>query len=220
MKVTQIIAGVAAGAVGAAAWAAIGFYFGVNLGLVAWGIGLLVGVAIAMTGASGRLPGVAAVLISIVAVLAGKYGTFELAAERVHRVNQADIAQLDVGDRGVLATRLRQLAEQRMEAGEELAWPDGMSLDDANDLADYPPDLREEVEKEWSAKTESEREELRERHREDVEETMAIMRGGFRGIQRAAFFSSFGFRDMLYLGAAVFTAWWIAGRRDDDSEVD
>ncbi len=218
MKVTQIIAGIVAGIAGAAAWAAIAFFAGVNSGIVAWGIGALVGFAIAATGRSGKLPGVAAVVITIVAILAGKYGSSELAMLRVHRINQEAMTDLDEDiDKAVITARAHRLAEQRMKEGEELIWPEGMALEDAEEPEDFPHELWSEVRQEWEAKSETERDALRKEHIENVKEAFAMLHGVFKGMNNAFFWASFGWRDMLYFGVAIFTVWWIAGRSDDEA---
>ncbi|NOZ39633.1 MAG: hypothetical protein GXP24_05340, partial [Planctomycetes bacterium] len=65
MNPIQIISGAIAGAVGAAIWAAVAYFANLEIGYIAWGIGGLVGVAVAATGKNTTLAGVVAVLITI-----------------------------------------------------------------------------------------------------------------------------------------------------------
>ena len=77
-----IVAGFLGGAVGAAAWAAAAHFINAELGVIAWGIGFLVGgcVRLAARPAWGAGPGSVAVAISWLAILAGKYAAAALAA--------------------------------------------------------------------------------------------------------------------------------------------
>ncbi len=69
-----VCGGMAAGILGAAAWAALAYFAGVESGIVAWGIGGIVGFGTAL-GSRGGSPATAliAVLITVVAICAGKY---------------------------------------------------------------------------------------------------------------------------------------------------
>lgn len=212
MNIVQIVAGIAAGTVGAAVWAAVAFFAGINAVVIAWGIGAIVGFAIAKTGRTGGLPGVAAVLITIVAIMAGKYGTFEIAMHKVRQINQEVLAGVDGSDEAVLLAGVHKRARERVDAGDELVWPDGMTIDDAETQEDYPQELWEEVEQEWKAKSDAEREALRQQHVEDVKESLKMLDGLFDGMKNAMFWGSFGLRDLLFFGLAIYTAWATAGR--------
>lgn len=79
MSINGIIAGLIAGAAGAAAWAAIAFYANLEIGYLAWGIGAFVGYVIATVGRSpSPTAGVVAVLITIASICAGKYVMVEM----------------------------------------------------------------------------------------------------------------------------------------------
>ncbi|MEZ6096102.1 MAG: hypothetical protein R3C03_18070 [Pirellulaceae bacterium] len=67
MRLSQIFAGLAAGLMGAAIWAAIAYFANVEIGYVAVGIGFLVGFVIAQTGPNGTGPAIGAVLITVLA---------------------------------------------------------------------------------------------------------------------------------------------------------
>lgn len=69
----SLLAGAGAALAGALLWSFIANTFGYELGLVAWGIGGLVGFAFAATGSSGSSAGTAAAILALVAILGGKY---------------------------------------------------------------------------------------------------------------------------------------------------
>lgn len=63
--------GVAIG--GALLWSLIASSFGYELGIVAWGIGAAIGLAVALTGGSGQKAGVVSAGLALVAILGGKF---------------------------------------------------------------------------------------------------------------------------------------------------
>ena len=72
-SVTGLVMALVAGAVGAAAWAAISIFANFEIGYLAWGIGALVGLAMARFGGAGMPMGVIAAVISVASIFGGKY---------------------------------------------------------------------------------------------------------------------------------------------------
>lgn len=114
MKTTAIIAAVIAAAIGAIAWGALGALTGYEIGILAWGLGALVGIAVRVAGGGGPADAVAAAILAMLAIFAGKalaieWGlagfAMEDAAEflppELYREYQADAAawqQVDASD--------------------------------------------------------------------------------------------------------------------------
>jgi len=69
----SIGAGAAAALLGALIWYFIANVSGYELGLVAWGIGALIGFVVAAMGSRGQMAGVACAVLAVVAILAGKF---------------------------------------------------------------------------------------------------------------------------------------------------
>lgn len=72
-SVTGLVVALIAGALGAAAWAALAIYANFEVGYLAWGIGALVGFATVRFGGFGQPMGVAAAIISVASIFGGKY---------------------------------------------------------------------------------------------------------------------------------------------------
>lgn len=76
-----VIGGLIGGVLGTAVWAAIAYFAHAEVGWIAWGIGFVVGFGVRFMSAEeqGFMPGMIAVVIAVVSVLAGKYAAVELA---------------------------------------------------------------------------------------------------------------------------------------------
>ncbi|MBL8751250.1 MAG: hypothetical protein JNK78_18985 [Planctomycetes bacterium] len=74
-------AGVAA-AIGAAAWGLLAFYAHSEFGILAWGIGVLVGAAVVRSGGHGTLLAVTAGALALLSIVAGKQMAFRLALDQ------------------------------------------------------------------------------------------------------------------------------------------
>src|SRR5262249_40727772 len=70
-----LLAGLAAGAAGALIWGAIAYFAHLEVGIVAWGIGFLVGCCVRLADRSfhNKLAGVTAGAVALVSILAGKF---------------------------------------------------------------------------------------------------------------------------------------------------
>lgn len=140
----------AAALVGALAWIAAVHYLNVELGLIAWGIGLLAGVG-ARFGAReivGRVPGILAVLAAIIGIGVGKVGSIALAIGSgitVHSEAEA-IPWIAVS-----------VANERTSRGEVVNWPPGVDPDQAWEQADYPADVWAEAVARWRGYSDAER---------------------------------------------------------------
>jgi len=72
--VGTLIGGVIGGGVGAAIWAGVTYFTGWEVGLIAWAIGLLVGVGAKLLGRPSAPGAVLAGVIALASVLLGKFG--------------------------------------------------------------------------------------------------------------------------------------------------
>jgi hypothetical protein len=90
------IAGVVAAIVGGVGWGAIVRFSEYEVGIVAWGIGLLAGLAVAFAsrGARGRPLQAAAVVSALAGILVGKYLSFAWAIQEVAADQGVDVGVL------------------------------------------------------------------------------------------------------------------------------
>ncbi len=73
LKISGIAAAAVAAVVGALIWKFITVFFNYELGFIAWGIGLAVGVGAAMFGSKGMSTGIICGVFALLAILGGKY---------------------------------------------------------------------------------------------------------------------------------------------------
>ena len=97
-----IIGGTIGGTVGAGIWVAVGYFSGYEVGWIAWGVGFLtglgVGVAASANGEADGASGITAAVISILAVLGGKYAVVHLLIDKIMgQVQAADPAVQQAG---------------------------------------------------------------------------------------------------------------------------
>jgi len=216
MSTIQIIAGVIAGIVGAAIWAAVAYFANVEIGYIAWGIGILVGLAVAATGQRGPLAGVAAVLITIISLLGGKYVVVELFVQSMlaetgefgFELGDADAEYTEEDLQVYLAGRI---AFQREEAGETVEWPD-VDDEEESSAAYYPPDIWQEAGEQLNGMSIDEKVALRKDQLAEMEEFTELFAESMR---TGGFLASFGLMDILFFGLAIASAWGIASREQE-----
>lgn len=213
-----VIGGVIGGVVGAAVWAGVSYATGYEIGWIAWGIGGLVGLGVAWgdKGASGHLAGIVAVIISLCAILAGKYAAVQfvidkhltadsLAGEMTAAIETDEFMRSYVADRVV---------EKYEAAGKPVNWPEGMSVEEATVEAEYPPDVWADATARWEAMSDSERGDYRQQVRDTMTADLAQAISGFRGDMIAeGFKQSFSAMDVIFFLLAVVTAFKIASSR-------
>ena len=73
MNPTNILGALAGGVAGALVWAAVSYFLKVEVGYIAWGIGLLVGFASSVLGGRGTNNGILCAVIAIGSIVAGKF---------------------------------------------------------------------------------------------------------------------------------------------------
>lgn len=199
--VRSLIGGLVGGAIGAAIWAGITYGTGMEIGWIAWGVGFLVGLGVRIAcgdSAEGVLPGGVAVVAAVLALLVGKYAAIQLLLQQ----EMPDIAvsftatDLKVG----LADEV--VAEWQAE-GRQMNWPNGMSVEEATEEADYPPKVWQEAETRWAKFTPDEQQKMIQDQQQEFDAAI----GDFSDeIAMEAFKESFSPIDLLFFGLAIFTA--------------
>ncbi len=211
------IVGALAGVIGAAIWAAIGYLTGLEIGWIAWGIGVLVGIGVRLVGtqevatfdkvqrrmvrsrvgAEGPLAGAVAAVMAVVSVLAGKYALVHLFLS----TPAASIEEYLVDD-AMISSIADQIVIEYQSEGKPLAWPEGVNPEEAYERADYPPSIWSEAESRWNAVPEEERDNLKRAQAELIGEALE----NIEGVERVWFLSAFGAFDLLWFGLAAVTA--------------
>jgi len=212
-----VLAGSIAGAFGAGAWALIAYNIGYEVGYIAWGIGGLVGVAVAWGNAgvktSPMAAGLLAVGISVLSIVAGKYLTVVLTLG-----DPAEVVQELMEDDEYVMSRVAYIVVEDLEAsGEAVQWPLGVEPDFAVSSEDFPPAIWTEAEVRWNESSEEERAEFRNALAEDL---TAFFSSNNSAVQEEVFLESFGPLDILFFGLAIMTTFGLAGgTRKTQAEV-
>lgn len=192
-------------------WAGISCFTGFEIGWIAWGVGGLVGLGCVWgSQGSGRALGVAAVVITLLSILAGKYAAVELSIRREigsqEEVLQSAVAELQK-DEVVISYLADEIVEERQSQGETIQWPAGVNPEEASQQSDYPVAVWSEAASKWEGMPTQEREQYREQLKEHVRTNVQAF---FSNISSYGFRSSFGVMDLLFFGLAVATAFKIA----------
>lgn len=213
-----VLGGVLAGALGAAVWAAVAYFANFEIGYLAWGIGGLVGLAVAALGkAPGPAAGVLAVAISVLSIVAGKYASVEISIQKdlIGSMDAVgDVHPEDIEESNMIASVADDLAGRRGVTIEPvMIADDGVEVD----LKDnYPADIWAEATEQWRAKSDQEQQAARAQEAKEFNQAFSTFKNTYVGqARKSAFFSSFGVMDLVFFGLAVATAWGIAVREGD-----
>jgi hypothetical protein len=190
----QACAGLLAGAIGAAAWAGVVMVTNYEFGILAWGVGVLVGFAVGATATTGqRSPVAAGVLASVLAlatIFAGK-------GAAAYMVSNSAMTYAEASSEEMLISFVADevLHEHAMN---------GRTFDDEEvggfTENDYPSDVWAEAESRWAAMPAAEKQTMRG----DLADGQQVA-GGVLFI--AILVGSFGLMDVLWVGLAVGSAY-------------
>jgi hypothetical protein len=201
------------GMIGAAIWAAIAHFFNLEVGYIAWGVGLLVGLGFRFLGgdAKGPVAGIATAAIAVVSILAGKYCAVALA------LGAFGSESVEFFPEDGIAHEARQLAEARELKGEKINWPE--VADDAPARETFPAEIWHEAEKTWHALTPAEQEQRLAQRRKEFQ---AIAGQLDDHLQWIVFRNSFNIIDLIFGFLAISTAYKLAaaGATTASSEAD
>lgn len=208
-----MLGGLAGGAIGAAIWAAITHFANAEIGWIAWGIGFLVGFGVRMFAGSeeGTGLGILAAAIAVLSILAGKYAAATLI---VGKVQQQLGGPAEVSTEMMISTLADEICSEKMEKGEQVAFPPGKSLEDASGPQDYPQAIWQEATTRWTSLSAEER----QRQINERQETLRMFNDRMGGaLTWVAFKASFGLFDVLWFVLAVSTAFKIGSGAEHTS---
>jgi hypothetical protein len=207
--VRGLLCGLAGGVVGAVVWCGATLMTGLEVGWVAWGVGLIVGSGVALGWAGTRSHGTAvlAVVIAAASIALGKYGVSHVAVHNhIDRLQNDDLTDAE----GLAALR-DDVADSWREHGREAT---SMRRKDARLIDGHPKEIVEEAEGVWIRMTELEQARFKQRVRDDRVAALEAAR-----VDRAneAFLASLGPIDIVWIVLALVTAYRIAQPRHDEA---
>jgi hypothetical protein len=212
-----LIGGAIGGLIGAAIWAGIAYGTGYEIGWIAIGVGALVGFGVLLVskGSLGPVGGVLAVVISIAALLGGKYAAVELQLR--HELEAAGIgdpSNVVIDDEELLISYVAdQVVEEYQAEGKPVNWP-RLTMEEPEEEADYPPDVWADAVTRWETMSDAERDEFRRGIERMVSDNLTQVLADARS---QGFKASFGILDIVFFLLAIVTAYKLGagGRRED-----
>ena len=219
----DVVYGLVAGALGALIWAGVVYFTEYEIGWIAWGVGAMVGFAVALGNEDGRrsptAAGVLAVAITVVSIVAGKYlavQTLMPSDEEIVELFTADFEREEF----VVSYLADDIAVEFEEAGRTVSWPEGSDPSNAASQGDYPPDVWAEAERRWAEWAPEERDDFRTERRAEVaanvEASLPELRAMFAS---GGFTGSFSPMDLIFFGLAMVTAWGMGSGRKSGEQV-
>jgi hypothetical protein len=198
-----IIGGLIGGLIGTIAWVLIGYFLHAEIGWIAWGIGLLVGIGVRY-GAyqSGHdesfAQGIVAGALAIGVIVCSKYLLYTLLVGSVASSELEKLKAEVVNDESMVASIASEISEERENKGIAVKWPAGLSAEDAVNKADYPADIWTEAEGQWKALSPAEQQQRKDH------QSAAL--AAFLEAATPPFSEMFSPWDLLWFGLATFTA--------------
>lgn len=211
--VKGLIAGLIAGVVGSAAWAALTYFSHREYGILAWGIGVLVGFAVskAMSKEASAASGILAAVIALCTIAGGKYAAVALVVDKT--VGAARTHLTELGEPEAKIRLADQLVEEYQAAGKPVEFAAGVeSVEDATEPEHYPKELWTDLESRWASLSQSERDgrvkQLRDEEAYALNTISTIVRD-------KAFRESFDLFDVLWGFLAIASAYRLGSGKSD-----
>lgn len=152
-----LIGALIGGAIGASIWAAISYFFNYEIGLIAWGIGAMVGVGATIGPVEGQgggaIMGAMAAIVAMASVAGGKYAASYFAVQDAYGgiFDAAPMTIADVNDEWLMYRIAYDHCEELSEAGEVIDWGEpSLYLEAAFWPEDYPDDIQDETHRKWN----------------------------------------------------------------------
>ena len=207
MNIGGIIGGLIAGALGAALWAAIAYYGNVEIAILAWGIGLAVGVAVSIgSDTGGILAALVAVLITTGSLVGGKYLAVQMAIHDFD--NQMHSDKFTIDDDVLVSGFAFEMAEEQVEAGKKLRFRNGKrNLEATEGVEDLPVNIVSAAKKKLDSMSQEDHDALLAERQEEFEMALSAVEGK---LFKVAFAESFSLYDILFFLLGIFTAGKVA----------
>jgi len=164
-----IIGAAIGGAVGAIGWAAVAYFTGYELGILAMLVGAIcgVGASIGSFGKGGIWPGVVAVAVALFSILVGKFAVYEVQLMdysdqlAAYAQDPRSLTADDLTDQDYTQYIADELARERVASGAVVGWPDPeMTVEYAYFPDDFPRDIVNETNTSYNGLSSPERDEL------------------------------------------------------------
>ncbi len=146
------------GAIGAAIWAAISYFFNYEIGLIAWGIGAMVGVGATIGPVEGQgggaVMGAMAAIVAMASVAGGKYAASYFAVQTVYGgfSDSTPMTIDDVNDEWLIYRIAYEHCEELSDNGVLIDWGEpSLYVEAAYWPESYPEDIQDETNQRWNS---------------------------------------------------------------------
>ncbi|HBE70856.1 MAG TPA: hypothetical protein DDW52_22145 [Planctomycetaceae bacterium] len=211
-----LIGGAIGAVVGGLVWVLLGYYANIEVGYVAWGIGILVGLGVRFAAhldsiEESEFQGVVAAAIALLAVITSKFVVFYLLVSGPMSSILDEAAESSSIDDGTVMTMLADnVVEELEERGRTIRWPAGQNKETAVGEADYPPAVWKEASKRFENLTEADREDMLAERQQSLEELRSLLEA-----EMPTFTDTFSPMDALWIFLAVASAYKLASGGSD-----
>ncbi len=216
-RFSAVIGGLVAGAIGSGIWAVIAYVTGFEIGWIAWVVGLLVGIGVALGNKNeGSVPaGVLAAVLAILSVVGGKYAMVRMVMPGDDDLVATSIAAL-TDDEMVVSYIADDVVGEFEQRGRVVSWPEGAVPVQAAAKADYPADVWSIAASRWEALSAEEQAAYRAELRSDIEASAAAFQDM---MSQAGLIQTFGLMDIIFFMLAVVTAFKVGRKGALEHEV-
>lgn len=213
MFVRSVGVGIAGGVAAAAIWYIATLILGRELGWLACAIGLAAGLAVRRSSAeSERWIAVSAAMLAAFAVMMStKYVVAASVAAQKFSVLRSELVVAD--EETMVATVADEIAQERMQAGLPVTWPQGMTYEDAMVQADYPSDIWNAARQRWSGCTRGEQQQRIAQHEQKLN---ALANELQRRMAKRDVAAAYGVLGLGWPLAGLFLAFGCTAFRRDD----
>jgi hypothetical protein len=190
------VCGLIGGSIGGAVWVLVAFAIHRQIGIIAWGVGALTGLGVAMAAGrrAGTASGVLAAGLAFCVILTSKLVVAILLVNQfaAHLESPAELEEQ------IVLIEAHEIAKEQQKKGVDLKWPPGKSLDNATELADFPEPIAKRAQKNWDDQT--------PRIKERQKNLGQIAQAGKAFVIVFAFIGSFSPFDLLWFFLAMGSA--------------
>ncbi len=204
-------AGIAAGICGAVLWGVLAFFCtNFEIGWLAWGIGAAVGAAVAWGSEGNSHVGAAAVTITVLSILAGKYLPVEVSLFKEVRKAKQDLVWRVKDDEYMIGC----LADEIMDVSEGQGHSVTYTFNPENILEiqkDYSEELWQQAKTKWDSMSAAEKETYRAQVRQQTEESIVAF---FSLLRKDNFSRSLDGIDIVFFVLGNVTAYNLAAKKE------
>ncbi len=202
------------GGLGAGLWAFISYQANLEVGWIAWIIGVLAGVGM-MAGArahAGFLTGALAAGIAVLCVAGGKYAAVSVLVD--HHLKKVPSARVLANDEYATAMIARDVVVEFKQSGKKVEWPQGEVPDGPTSETEFPAPVWTEAQSRWQKMDAERQSQMKTDLAADIAEKMDEIRAFAK---EEIFKASFSLYDILWFFLAVGSAFKIgSGLSSDD----